>query len=307
MAHKMSHRDFKGAGKSILNGPPGTHKNYWKLGTNPKSTIKGLKDFLDKHEFYYLDCANVSRLKALSQRCERGLLSYEAYDIAGLRRFAHDRGLQVSAKAPESQLITLLEEADNSQAFPKFLKLPPEMRNMVYKFYFESLGVVPPRFANPPLCVTSRQLKKESLGLFYEHATFKFYLKRRLENTFSMGPRLRFGTIIDPQNQLFQSNISPVNLVHIKHLFVVLDSFMQSLYTIDTERNTESMSTWTLNLITGQCVVHRPSDGEATRLQQLVDTIMARDDDDGLRRSDFEAIRAAAHSDHRECWPEMDF
>jgi hypothetical protein len=87
-------------------------------------------------------------------------------------------------KPNKKQLVKMLEAADDAdhaleaaREFQKFSELPPELKNRVYTYYFKSPGKVPPRFALPPLCKVSRQLRLESTGLFFEHCTFAVALR----------------------------------------------------------------------------------------------------------------------------------
>jgi len=54
-------------------------------------TAKELRQFLKTWDYYVKANATAGRLEQLSNRCERGLLSYEKYTIAELRGFAAAR------------------------------------------------------------------------------------------------------------------------------------------------------------------------------------------------------------------------
>lgn len=90
-------------------------------------------------------------------------------------------------KANKRQLVRSLQVADDAdnarnamsatRELHRFSEFPPELRNLVYKFYCESLSKVPPRFVVLLLCRASRQLRSETTGLFFEHRTFIILLR----------------------------------------------------------------------------------------------------------------------------------
>ncbi|KAK4539579.1 hypothetical protein LTR36_010515 [Oleoguttula mirabilis] len=68
-----------------------------------------------------------------------------------------------------------LEIADRQRTFHAFLKLPPELRNLVYEHMFDDIaplaeGLLRPK--QPSITRVCRQVRQESLGLFYATQTF---------------------------------------------------------------------------------------------------------------------------------------
>ena len=61
-----------------------------------------------------------------------------------------------------------------AQAFKPLLRLPLELRQHVYRMYFSSLNLTYPHFSQPPLLSSSRQLREESLPLYWQNARFSF-------------------------------------------------------------------------------------------------------------------------------------
>ena len=54
------------------------------------------------------------------------------------------------------------------------LRLPLELRQHVYRTYFSSLNLTYPHFSSHPLSASSRQLREESLPLYWQNARFNF-------------------------------------------------------------------------------------------------------------------------------------
>ncbi|CAK4010453.1 Hypothetical predicted protein [Lecanosticta acicola] len=117
-----------------------------------------------------------ARLAQIASRFERNLINYEACDIRELRRFVTDRRLKPqrgdatdSARVTREELIKRLERADETAKFEQFLDLPAELRVKVYEcageLYSEKeiVAALPP----PPIAGVCRQLRKESLPVFY--------------------------------------------------------------------------------------------------------------------------------------------
>jgi hypothetical protein len=262
-------------------GRPGLHDKYWRRGMAEKHTKDDLKDFLNKRGFYHKKSEKLSRLEVLAERCDRGHLSYEGYDVAQLRQFVKHRGLKMASpsKANKKQLVQHLEDADglndkfeDSREFPRFLELPPELRNAVYTFYFNALGVIPQRFSQPPLCKVSRELRAESLGLFYEHSTFSISMTRCLLTTGDVA--------INHQSKLFRDSILLPDFTRIKHLSIELEvgSFFSAV------------GTWTIDLTSGMSTANS-SCRRRQEMQQVVDDVMAREGPNKLRKSDIETFR----------------
>ncbi|KAL8787129.1 MAG: hypothetical protein Q9195_007911 [Heterodermia aff. obscurata] len=61
-----------------------------------------------------------------------------------------------------------------AQASNCFLRLPLELRQHVYTTYFSSLNLTYPHLSPPPFLTSSRQLREESLHLYWQNARFNF-------------------------------------------------------------------------------------------------------------------------------------
>jgi hypothetical protein len=144
----------------------------------------------------------------------------------------------------------------------------------VYTFYFDGLKVVPQRFSQPPICKVSRELRVESLGLFYEHATFSISMTRCLLNTGDVA--------VNHQSKLFHNGVSESDFTRIKHLSVDLEigTFMSAV------------GTWTIDLTSGKSTANS-SCRRQQEMQRVVDIIMAREGRHKLRKSDIRFFRTA--------------
>lgn len=145
-------------------------KDYWKLDSGNRLGSRGLRDKLRDGNYSVLKSVNNSRLRALYVRCQRGLLSFEGMAPHLLRLYATQRGLTVASAATPNSIKAQLEQADDDATFDRFTDLPPEIRQVVYQYYFDSsLANETPRYKyQPPLTMISRTVRRESLPLFYD-------------------------------------------------------------------------------------------------------------------------------------------
>lgn len=147
--------------------------SYWKLGLTSYhgKTIKNLIEYL-KDEGY--ECREkISRPGVIDAigRHQRGLMSYEGCSVDELQAFCKARGLPAKATTA-SRLARALETADDLATFPRFLDLPAELRNAIYELHFHGFDSSSGENVQPPLTMASRQLRSETLPLFYDCATF---------------------------------------------------------------------------------------------------------------------------------------
>jgi hypothetical protein len=148
---------------------------YWKLDSGFALPHRRLRHRIRNMDLPTLRKTPRSRLSELYIRLQRGLICYEGLPIRELRNFAAQRGLVVSTEAFKSfkALKVLLEKADDDTTFERFSDLPPELRQTVFRHYFDSLVVRKARYKQqPPITLVSRTLREESLPLFYERCRF---------------------------------------------------------------------------------------------------------------------------------------
>ena len=160
---------------------------YWKLKRpddlrmTVRLSAQQLQDELESSAYFFYSSAAKPRLLQLYSRRERGLLSYEAYKIAELREFCSQRNVQLARNAKKAEVVSVLEAEDENATFDRFLDLPAELRNYVYSLHFETLEIDCPSIP-PPITYVSRQLRQESLALFFSTCTptFVFCTRRYL-------------------------------------------------------------------------------------------------------------------------------
>lgn len=103
-------------------------------------------------------------------------MSYEGCSVDELQAFCKARGLPAKATTA-SRLARALETADDLATFPRFLDLPAELRNAIYELHFHGFDSFSGEHVQPPLTMASRQLRSETLPLFYDCATFELRAK----------------------------------------------------------------------------------------------------------------------------------
>lgn len=142
---------------------------YWKLSEDYWPKTKSIQDKLRGANYHFKAFSKAPRLKELIWRSDQGPMSYERLKVGELRKFARDRKIILSTRTKDG-VISALEAADDVAIFRHLFDLPPELRNRIYTLYHESLETLDyPR--TPPLLRASRQLRQETLLLFYQSCT----------------------------------------------------------------------------------------------------------------------------------------
>ena len=146
--------------------------NYWKLDSANQCQKRGLRQKLEEngHSAFKSGCRTTARLRPLYIRRQRGLLSFEGLPLHELRQYATLRGIVVDPDATATIVKAQLEKADDEATFDRFTELPPEIRQIVFRYYYESLPSIEraPRKCQPPITTASRMIREESLPLFYD-------------------------------------------------------------------------------------------------------------------------------------------
>lgn len=150
---------------------------YWMLGFYLDKSVGELKEYLKTHG--YLNRYNTGSTKAVLLdaigRYQRGLLSYGRYSTKKLREFCHARALRTPKAAETSQLVRILENADDTATFPRFFQLPAELRIRIYEFHFSDYDDMSTQHRQPPLTLIPR-IRAEALPIFYGCVTFAWDL-----------------------------------------------------------------------------------------------------------------------------------
>lgn len=146
---------------------------YWKLDGKGDKTIAQRKTLLTEKGYHCQ--AQINKASALDAygRCQRGILSYRGYDLTTLREFCVNRGLpeSLSGRKSRASLVRVLENADDNATLEKLFELPPELRDMVYKFHFESFDKLYYNYRQPPPLLASSRLRQEPLACFYRYCS----------------------------------------------------------------------------------------------------------------------------------------
>lgn len=157
----------------------GYRKNrYWKLGFYTDKTALELKSHLAAYDYKCPKNASKAELLDAVGRCQRGLLSYEKCSVDELLGFCLARKLSLpSERMTVPRLARILEDADDEvdATFPRFMELPPELRNMIYELHFRDYDEISTEYCPPPITEVSR-IGAESLPLFYKNVSFTWDL-----------------------------------------------------------------------------------------------------------------------------------
>lgn len=140
-------------------------------------TILQLKDVL-RSRGLSVRGTNMRKADYISRivKSETQLMVYEPFYQADLTEFVEKRGLQRVSKGDfisyKAALIDTLESADRNLKFP-FLKLPAELRNIIYKLVLVATPTttVTSR-TQPPLTKVCKQVRNEALSIYYAYNQF---------------------------------------------------------------------------------------------------------------------------------------
>lgn len=92
------------------------------------------------------------------------MLSYERLPLSELRKFTAQRALLTNTDTTLNsvkELKRLLEKADDDATFGRFSDLPPELRQIVFLHYFNSLVVREVRHKQqPPITLVSHSVRR---------------------------------------------------------------------------------------------------------------------------------------------------
>jgi hypothetical protein len=185
-----------------------------------------MQTYLQEQHFGFelLRCDH-TRLRRLVSRYERTLLSYDSCTSDELQRFVKARKLSLPDKDSVSKddLIQKPEDADETQTFHRFFNMPPELRNDVYTAYADWLGPIPAKSRHPPVCIVSRQPRKEFLPIFYGHGIIQVQLSTRLLTTAPRYDQTPAGCHLTSRTATALQSIDLTLFAHIKCLQFELD------------------------------------------------------------------------------------
>ncbi|KAK3722716.1 hypothetical protein LTR37_002287 [Vermiconidia calcicola] len=130
-----------------------------------------LRSFLNNRNYLFKQSSKKPRLNRLATRAQRCLPSYETCSIKELKAICAQQRLQLSGLEKKQDLVDRLELEDESRTFNAFLDLPAELRNVIYFMHFDGFDAMDVPFP-PPITTVSKQLRQETLLLFFRSCTF---------------------------------------------------------------------------------------------------------------------------------------
>ncbi|KAK4958077.1 hypothetical protein LTR10_004502 [Elasticomyces elasticus] len=288
------------------------HDDYWKLTVLPQSA-KGMRLWLEERKYHVGSIKSTARLQECVRRAQLGLMSYHKLTNDELRGLITARRIDASGymtrhnRGTREELLRSLDYEDMHPLFLRFLNLPPELRNRVYGYYYAEFRQPIYAPSQPPLSRVCRQLREESLPMFYSTCEFDFRLQRFQRGydgrTPPTGPcRV---TICDRMLLFLHSTLARY-LACIRTIWIGLDDVQirsdsrgngWRLYRIQIRNNGECVvrAGAKVNAVVLTSSTHRP--WNITRLLILAallkvsNTITARSGMDKLRKEDFFEIR----------------
>lgn len=158
---------------------------FWKMQPYLRSG-SGLRAELRRRNIYFVPSAKPRRLVAILHRSDRGLLNYETCHSEDLKTFVQQRHLTAADEQgvlrldTKRKLVTLLEQVDEDTTFPRLLELPAELRDRIYELHITDIVTNVDGASNqPPLTLVCRQLRNETLPIFYNKSTFILFVDIR--------------------------------------------------------------------------------------------------------------------------------
>ncbi|KAK1048822.1 hypothetical protein LTR74_017456 [Friedmanniomyces endolithicus] len=202
------------------------HDDYWKIRIRPGyDTAKVMRDKLKDRNYHVSSNMRKDLLSECLRRSNLGILSHHKLTIPELRERIKARKIDTTGFFPKlttssrQELLSALDQADLNPKFEHFLQLPPELRNKIYADYYAGFKMPLCAPSQPPLSHTCRQLRQESLPMFYATCKFEIRLRRT-----RIGPAFRMKRfMISDENVLFLHNTEPKYVATVRRLLVIFE------------------------------------------------------------------------------------
>lgn len=193
------------------------HDDYWKLDDYGKHTAKQMKALLDQRGYYNGSLTDKAKLRLCLRRADLGLMSYQNCTNDELRKLIAMRKTDNSThhEGQREYLLRYLHGMDEQPEFHRFVDLPAELRNKVYAYYFAEFRQPIYAPSQPPLSMTCRLIRQETLRMFYSMCTFEVRLFRVIRGG---GRRESRDLTMDSSQLLFIRSIAPEHVAAIRHL-----------------------------------------------------------------------------------------
>ena len=271
--------------------------SYWQLESYDLATVAQLKRMLRTAGCHSLSGLCKSELVKHKQRMDCGLLYYRNCTMAEVQEFARDRHLTMLNTFYRSRwnAIETLTKADKDLIFGRFLDLPAELRNRIYRYYSHAFGETLTTPAQPPLARTCRQIRNESLPVFYR------------SHSFGIAFQSRYGLVYQPAQDTtaFLLNLSPESVSEIHSLSLTMghvgswDGYVvqtepQFRYSIEIDKTGDK---YELRLDWEDTFTMYDGDGTRagveTNLRRVLDNVCGRNGTKKLKLADVYAMRTA--------------
>ncbi|EME83889.1 uncharacterized protein MYCFIDRAFT_195093 [Pseudocercospora fijiensis CIRAD86] len=153
----------------------GEYDQYWRLASYQKWTKATLLGALQSSGIVVSRSLTRHALIGIKHRLDRAMVYYGDQRISTdeLRKFVRDRGLSLPTPATRKALVNVLVAADETRTFDRFQDLPPELREDIYKLYFDAFPEKLICPTQPPLTRTNRLIREEALPIFYKSIRFQ--------------------------------------------------------------------------------------------------------------------------------------
>lgn len=200
--------------------------SYQSLHSYSEHKNPGLRQLLVDRGYAFGSGMTRAALLACLKRSDSGLLSYTGRANSELRDFIQQRRLETNFKqgniGTRTELVQLLNAADEDPRFHRFMELPAEIRGIVYRFYLDEpkKRLLTPK--QPPLLSTNRLIREEALPLFYSKYAFA------VQVVFSTGFLRPLQANIAPESLQWLQCTHADNLAMIRnlHVLVMLESHL---------------------------------------------------------------------------------
>jgi len=237
------------------------HDDYWKLRLPRVFSVQEMRDWLESHNYHVGSIVEKYRLRNYLRRANMGLMSYHKCSNDELRRLIAARKIDVSElteggrKGQRGDLLEALDKDDMSPKFRRFIGLPAELRNAVYKYCFAEFEMPIYAPSQPPISMTSSLIRRETLPVFFNTCRFDIRMSCVYEHSrakLTMGSKLL----------LFVHSTLPQHLATVRHLRLTVNRISYDTHTdIDFSQDGES---YTLRTVLPAAVSILPSTSNKT-------------------------------------------
>ena len=289
---------------SYQTGYDDSYRNqYWRLGSHLNLTVDDVKAKLQEGGFYVRKSELKDKTWDLYTRLQRQHLCYANCTVVELQAFVEARKLTLRGTGSrlKDRLARTLEEGDDQATFPRFCELPPELRNLIYGMYFSGFEI-PQSPHQPPITLSSRLLRSETLALFYASCRFRFIFRQGQRSPDEPGTyavRMMNDLLRNTGKEYFAQIRSLVIHHEMGTAYRRLLGARRTTWELDLNEdiNQNSCVRKDPQAVTSKCPKYKEWINDVTsRLETVVEQIVGRSSDGKLWKSDIIAIRRVFES-----------